>query len=472
METKQIKEKINRMMQAQKLSPDQAVELMASVMSLVEVRALADDLTAAVVDKAISEIEEGKLTVEKSLELFEELRARAEKEEVKKAQSREPGGKEDWSQTMEDFGSAVRDFADQAFSQARVQIKNAREKFDKTQDKIRRKMEEKGSGKVEGDVVQDHYTANAAATITGDLKALTAVVRGVLTLGGDLTAKENLKVSGRLDCGGNIESGDINVHGGAYCGRDLKCGDLSVLGRLRCGGDMACGDVTVKGSANCKGDILGSDLSISGKMVCSGNARAKQVNVSGGLDCAGGLQADIIHSSGSIHCGGDMRSGEIAVSGKALSDGDIKGDKIKVSGKLSCEGDMTAGDVHLSGQIKCGGDMKGGTVHVKGRLLGGGDMHIGTLTVEEPNEWLEWLSGGLIKDVEQVVCDGDLQAETVHAAGRMVVGGKASFEKGSIECLKAGSVVLGPGVKAKHVEYKDELVLAEGAEVEDPVQVS
>lgn len=474
MDTKQIKERINRMMREGTLSPDQAVELMASVMSLIEVRALADDLTVAVLDKALAEIAEGKLKADKAVELFDELRAMAEKKEAAKTkagETEEPYGKKAY--TGEDLGGMIRDVTGEALEYARDQIEIARDKLDKNGEKIRRKMKEKGIGKVDGDVVQEHYTATAFSSITGDLKTKTTAVHGVLSLGGDLQATECLKVSGKLDCGGDIFSGETHIHGTGNLGGDLKSGDITVLGRLNCDGDMKCGDITVRGSVDCTGDTNGEDFSISGKFKCSGDIRGKNLQVSGGLDCVGDLGGDKITVSGTIHGGGDLYAQELVVSGKTESSGDVSVQKIKVSGKLSIGGDMAASDIHLTGKIVCEGDLKGDTAHVTGRMIGKGDMHFETLTVEEPHEWVEWLTGGLIKNIDQVECKGDLTVDgEVRALGRIVAGGKASFEKGSIEYLSAESVSLGAGVKARHVEYRDKLDLAEGAEVEESVQVS
>lgn len=473
MNTKQIKERINRMMQEEKITPEQAVELMASVMSLIEVRALADDLTVAVVDKALTEIPEGKLPVEKAVELFDELRAMAEKEEAAKARSRKKDETSKKNYTGEDLGGMFRDVTGEALEYARDQIEIAREKLDKNEEKIRRKMKEKGVGKVDGDVVQDHYTATAFSSITGDLKTKTTAVHGVLSLGGDLRATECLKVGGKLDCDGDIVSGETHIHGAGNLGGDLKSGDLTVLGRVHCDGDMKCGDVTVRGSVVCDGDVDGEDFSISGKFKCGGDMRGKDLQISGGLGCVGDLGADMITAGGTIHGDGDLRAQELVVSGKTESSGDVSVQKVKVSGRLRSGGDIAASDIHLSGKITCGGDLRADTVYVNGRITGNGDMRFGSLTVEEPLEWVEWLTGGLVKNIDQVECKGDLTVEgEVRARGRIVVAGKASFEKGSIEYLAAESVVLGAGVKAKHVEYKDKLILAEGAEVEEPVQVS
>ena len=475
MNTKQIKERINRMMQEGRLSPDQAVELMASVMSLIEVRALADDLTVAVVDKALSEIGEGKLAAEKAVELFDELRAMAEKEEAAKSRKKEndePAGSEKKNYAGEDLGGMIRDVTGEALEYARDQIEMAREKLDKRGEKIRRKMKEKGVGKVDGDVVQEHYRASAYSAINGDLRTKTTVIQGVLSLGGDLQAAETLKVSGKLDCGGDIVSGETHVHGTGNCG-DLTSGDLSVLGRLHCDGDMKCDDITVRGAVDCAGDADGEDISVSGQFRSGADIRGKDFQVSGRLNCAGDLKGDTVTGSGTIHCGGHLNARELTVSGKMEGGGDVHAQTLKVSGRLNSGGDMSASDIHLTGKITCGGDLTGDTVRVIGRMIGNGDMRFETLTVEEPHEWVEWLTGGLVKDIDQVECKGDLRvAGEVRARGRIVVGGKASFEKGRIEYLSAKSVSLGPGVKAKHVEYRERLDLAGGAEVEEPVQVS
>ena len=472
MNTKQIKERINRMMQEERVTPDQAVELMASVMSLIEVRVLADDLTAAVVDKALAEIGEGKLAVGKAVELFDELRAMAEKEEAaKSAQAKEERSKKNF--TGEELGGMFRDVTGEALEYARDQIEIAREKLDKQGERVRRRMKEKGIGRIDGDVVQDHYTASACSTITGDLKTKTTVVHGALSLEGDLQAKESLTISGKLDCRGDIVSGQTDIHGTGSCGGDLKTGDLTVMGRMHCGGDLKSGEISIRGAVDCAGDMAGEDIGISGRCKSGGDVQGREVQVSGGLDCAGDLRADQIHGSGSIRCGGDLNAKKLTVSGKTECGGDVcVKDTIKVSGKLHSGGDMEAADIHMSGKITCGGDLKGGAAYVSGRLLGDGDMVFETLAVEEPREWVEWLTGGLIKDVDQVECKGDLTVKgEVRARGRVVVMGKASFARGTIEYLSAGRVSLGPGVKAKRVEYRDELVLAEGAEVEESVQV-
>lgn len=476
MDTKQIKERINRMMQEGTLSPDQAVELMASVMSLIEVRALADDLTVAVVDKALAEIGEGKLAVDKAVELFDELRAMAEKNEATKSQKREDdesssSGRKTYA--GEDLGGMIRDVTGEALEYARDQIEIARDNLDSHGEKIRRKMKEKGVGRVDGDVVQDHYTASAYSAIGGDLRTKTTMIHGVLSLGGDLHARDKLNVSGKLDCGGDIVSGETHVHGTGNCGGDLVSGDLSVLGRLHCNGDMKCGDITVRGAVDCAGDAVGEDFSISGQFKCGADIWGKALQVSGRMNCAGDLKGDAVTGSGTIHCGGDLNAQVLSVSGKTEGDGDVQAQTIKVSGRLNSGGDMAASDIHLTGKITCDGDLKSDTAHVTGRMIGKGDMRFVTLTVEEPHEWVEWLTGGLIKNIDQVECKGDLSVDgEIRARGRIVVGGKASIEKGSIEYLSAKSVSLGPGVKAKHVEYREKLVLAEGAEVEEPIQVS
>jgi|GEM_PF-5873116 len=490
MDTRQIKERINRMMQAETLSPDQAVELMASVMSLVEVRALADDLTAAVVDKALLEIGEGKLSVDKAVELFDELRAMAEREEAAKTaggKTEAPSSSEKRAYTGKDLRDMTRDITGEALEYARDQIEmargkldrhgekveRAREKMERHREKIRRKMDGKGVGKIDGDVVQDHYTANAYSAVTGDLRTKTTAVHGVLTLGGDLEAAETLKISGKLDCGGDIVSGETHIHGTGNCGGDLKSGDLSVLGRLHCDGDMKCGDITVRGAVDCDGDADGEDISVSGQFRSDADVRGKDFHVSGRLHCAGDLRGDAITGSGAIRCGGDLNAQTLTVSGKTEGGGDVYAKAVNVSGKLNTGGDMAASDIRLTGKIICGGDLKGDTAHVSGRMIGEGDMRFTSLTVEEPHEWVEWLTGGLIKNIDQVECKGDLTVDgEIRAQGRIVVDGKASIEKGSVEYLSAQSVYLGPGVKAKRVEYKETLDLAEGAEVAEPVRVS
>ena len=475
MDTKQIKERINRMMREETVTPSQAVELMASVMSLIEVRALADDLTVAVVDKALSEIGEGKLPSDKAVALFDELRAMTEKKEAAKTstggqEEPSPSGKKTYA--GEDLGGMIRDVTGEALEYARDQIEIARDKLEKHGEKARRKMNEKGAGRIDGDVVQDHYTVKAHTTISGDLKTKTTSVHGVLALGGDLCAEDSLHINGKLECGGDVVSGETRVHGTGNCG-DLKCGDLSVLGRLHCDGDLKSGDIMARGTVDCGGDAVGEDMSVSGKFMADGDIRSKDLQVSGRLNCTGDLRGDAVTGSGVIHCGGDLNAQELTVSGKTEGGGDVHALAVKVSGRLSSGGDMAATDLRLTGKISCGGDLKCDTAHVTGRMVGKGDMRFGALTVEEPHEWMEWLTGGRIKDIDQIECKGDLiVADEIQARGRIVVGGKASFQKGAIKYLSAQSVSLGPGVKAKRVEYRSELVLAEGAEVDEPVQVS
>lgn len=473
MDTKQIKERINRMMQEGTLTPDQAVELMASVMSLIEVRALADDLTVAVLDKALTEIGEGKLKVDKAVELFDELRAMAEKKEAAKSRTQDKDERFSQKAYTGEALEYTRDQIETAWGDLDRHGDKVREKMERHREKIHRKMKEKGVGRIDGDVVQDHYTANAHSTISGDLKTKTTSVYGVLSLGGELRAEDSLKINGKLDCGGDIVSGETHVHGTGNCGGDLVSGDLSVLGRLHCNGDMKCGDITVRGAVDCAGDAVGEDFSISGQFKCGADIWGKALQVSGRMNCAGDLKGDAVTGSGTIHCGGDLNAQVLSVSGKTEGGGDIHAQTIKVSGRLASGGDMAVSDIHLTGKIVCEGDIKGDMAHVTGRMIGKGDMRFVTLTVEEPHEWVEWLTGGLIKNIDQVECKGDLTVDgEVQARGRIVAGGKASFEKGTIEYLSAKSVSLGAGVKAKHVEYREKLVLAEGAEVEEPVQVS
>ena len=210
-----------------------------------------------------------------------------------------------------------------------------------------------GSVTVTGDVSVDDKNEGAESYSTG-VYIGSEGGKGVVTVGGDITAFSASGIAQGIDANGN--GSEINTHIDIEVGGDINAtSDGDAAGGIRIGSGEA-GEITVNGDIKASGAQTNENNSVNSGILINSNKSGKTESLT--IDVDGDVTAEGYHGRG-VYSNDEGRNLDIKIGG------DVSGSQYGVTGNGN------GGETHIT----IGGDVSGGDAAAKWSNKGG-EMHI------------------------------------------------------------------------------------------------
>jgi cytoskeletal protein CcmA (bactofilin family) len=272
----------------------------------------------------------------------------------------------------------------------------------------------------------------------------------------------NLNISGfGSSNGGNYDN--VNISGGGNINGDIECGDFKISGMGDVKGNVTAANVKISGTASIKGNLKVSDeVSVSGASDVDGNVEGKTIRISGVSKIKGNLTCEELSISGASTINGDAVATKLKVSGTSNVKGNLRGEDIDIKGAADVGGDCECENFKAQGGFKIGGLLNAEDIDIK--------LYYKCTVNEIGGEKISVRKGEAFADIGRLIKNLFNFKESLIA--QSIEGDDIYLENTIAKVVRGNNVTIGPDCEIDLVEYRNELKILDGGNVNKQEKVN